>query len=71
MIKDETRNPPKKYLQLAESTDIRGPFGKLSAPFTPVGLWVEGPTIANAGNDYCSTSTPARQSIMVRCGRVI
>lgn len=52
IIKDETRTPPKKYLQVTEGTDIRGPFGKLSAPFTPPGLWVEGPTAFKVGNDY-------------------
>ena len=24
----------------------------MSAPFTPAGLWVEGPTLAKVGNDY-------------------
>ncbi len=52
IIKDETRNPPKKYLQIAESEDMRGPFQNLSAPFTPGGLWVEGPTVAKIGRDY-------------------
>jgi len=50
-FKDETRNPPRKYLQLAESTDVRGPFKNLSAPFTPAGLWVEGPTAVKIGDD--------------------
>jgi hypothetical protein len=52
IIKDETRNPPKKYLQIAESDDIRGPFKSLSPPFTPAGLWVEGPTAIRVGNDF-------------------
>jgi hypothetical protein len=51
IIKDETRNPPKKYLQIAESDDMRGPFKNLSAPFTPAGLWVEGPTALKVGAD--------------------
>lgn len=52
IVKDETRNPPKKYLQLAECDDLHGPFQKLSAPFTPTGLWVEGPTALKIGADY-------------------
>ena len=52
IIKDETRNPPKKYLQVAESDDVRGPFRNLSEPFTPPGLWVEGPTAVKIGDDF-------------------
>jgi hypothetical protein len=51
IIKDETRNPPKKYLQLADADSLHGPFKNLSAPFTPAGLWVEGPTAVKIG-DY-------------------
>lgn len=51
IVKDETRYPPKKHLQIAESDDLRGPFKALSAPFTPPGLWVEGPTAIKIGND--------------------
>ena len=50
-MKDETRNPPKKFLQIAECEDLHGPFQTLSAPFTPPGLWVEGPTAITLGND--------------------
>jgi hypothetical protein len=52
IIKDETRNPPKKYLQVAESDDLRGPFKNLSASFTPPGMWVEGPTALKIAEDY-------------------
>jgi len=52
VIKDETRNPPKKYLQLAAADALQGPFHTLSAPFTPPGLWVEGPTALKVGDDY-------------------
>jgi hypothetical protein len=52
IVKDETRYPPKKYLQLAAVSDVRGPFGALSAPFTPAGVWVEGPTAVKIGDDY-------------------
>ncbi len=51
LVKDETRHPPRKYLQLAEAADLRGPFGALSAPITAPGLWVEGPTAIQAGQD--------------------
>lgn len=52
IIKDETRTPPRKYLQIAAGDDVRGPFSPLSAPFTPPGLWVEGPTALKVGADY-------------------
>jgi len=52
IVKDETRNPPKKFLQLASAEDLHGPFGKLSAPFSPNGLWSEGPTAIKIGDDY-------------------
>ena len=52
ILKDETRNPPKKYLQLADAETLQGPFGKPSAPFTPSDLWVEGPTALKIGGDY-------------------
>lgn len=51
IVKDETRNPPKKHLRIAESDDVQGPFRNLAAPFTPAGLWVEGPTAIQIGDD--------------------
>jgi hypothetical protein len=51
LVKDETRNPPRKYLQLAPAPDLQGPIGKLSAPITKAGLWVEGPTALQVGAD--------------------
>ena len=51
MVKDETRHPPRKYLQVAAAPDLHGPFGKLSAPITKPGLWVEGPTALQVGAD--------------------
>ncbi|MET0319395.1 MAG: glycoside hydrolase family 43 protein [Duganella sp.] len=51
LVKDETRNPPKKHLQVAEAPDVQGPFGALSAPITPPKLWVEGPTALQIGDD--------------------
>jgi beta-xylosidase len=52
IVKDETRNPPKKNLRIAESDDVEGPFTNLSAPFSPAGLWVEGPTAIKVGDDF-------------------
>lgn len=44
IVKDETVNPPRKHLRVASAASAQGPFGELGAPFTPPGLWVEGPT---------------------------
>jgi hypothetical protein len=52
IVKDETRYPPRKYLQLAGAADVRGPFPPLAPPFTPSGVWVEGPTALRVGDDY-------------------
>ncbi|KQV82649.1 beta-galactosidase [Massilia sp. Root351] len=51
MVKDETVKPPRKYLQVADAPALNGPFGKLGAPITPPGMWVEGPTAIQAGAD--------------------
>lgn len=51
IVKDETVKPPRKYLQIAEAPDLRGPFKPLSEPITRKGLWVEGPTAIQAGAD--------------------
>ncbi|HVZ21324.1 MAG TPA: glycoside hydrolase family 43 protein [Vicinamibacterales bacterium] len=51
IVKDETVTPPKKHLQIAEAQTLQGPFGPLSAPFTPPGKWVEGPTAIQIGAD--------------------
>ncbi|WP_229223618.1 GDSL-type esterase/lipase family protein [Duganella sp. sic0402] len=51
LVKDETRNPPRKYLQIAEAPDVRGPFGKLSQPISAPGVWVEGPTAIQIGDN--------------------
>lgn len=52
IVKDETVKPPKKYLQIAAAETVEGPFGTLSAPFTPAGMWCEGPTAIKIGADY-------------------
>ncbi len=53
IVKDETKFPqPAKNLRLASAETVRGPFGALSAPFTPPGLWSEGPTAIKIGDEY-------------------
>ncbi|KQM36276.1 glycoside hydrolase family 43 protein [Sphingomonas sp. Leaf10] len=52
IVKDETLTPPRKWLQVASAKSPTGPFGKLSAPFTP--SWVEGPmTTVIGGETVC------------------
>ncbi len=53
IIKDETKFPsPAKNLRVGKAGGVRGPFGQLSEPFTPAGLWVEGPTALKIGDEY-------------------
>lgn len=51
LVKDETRHPPRKYLQLARAAGLQGPFAPLGSPITPAGLWTEGPTALQVGDD--------------------
>lgn len=51
IVKDETRFPPKKYLQQANAKSFTGPFETLSAPITKEGYWVEGPTAVQVGDE--------------------
>jgi beta-xylosidase len=50
IFKDETLTPPHKYLCMAESTDVQGPYTNVTGPFTRT--WVEGPTAIKIGDDY-------------------
>jgi beta-xylosidase len=53
VIKDETKFPaPAKNLRIGPAESLRGPFGALSKPFTPIGHWVEGPSAIKIGSDY-------------------
>jgi len=53
IVKDETKFPvPRKHLRLALGDDPEGPWGELTAPFTPAGVWAEGPTAIKIGGDY-------------------
>lgn len=47
--KNETEKPPEKNLHLATSDKVTGPWSKASEPFSPKGLWVEGPTAVKTG----------------------
>lgn len=48
IIKDETVEPPRKWLQTARAQSATGPFGPLSKPFSPA--WVEGPMTTRIGD---------------------
>lgn len=53
VIKDETKFPePAKNLRMAPADSVQGPFGPLSAPFSPAGLWAEGPSAIRIGDEY-------------------
>ena len=53
ILKDETKFPtPAKNLRIAAAESVQGPFGPLSAPFSPPGLWSEGPTAVKIGDEY-------------------
>ncbi|VXA97187.1 glycoside hydrolase family 43 protein [Massilia sp. 9I] len=51
LVKDETRHPPKKHLRVAPAARFDGPFGALGAPITPSGLWSEGPSVLQVGDE--------------------
>ena len=51
LVKDETLHPTKKFLLQASAASYLGPFGKLSKPISPEGVWVEGPTAIQIGNE--------------------
>ena len=52
ILKDETRHPPAKNLRIATSDKVTGPWSAASSPFTPPGLWVEGPSILKVGQSW-------------------
>jgi beta-xylosidase len=49
ILKDETRHPPAKNLRVARGDGVTGPFTAASQPFTPDGIWVEGPSVLRIG----------------------
>ncbi|KCZ92913.1 glycoside hydrolase family 43 protein [Hyphomonas johnsonii] len=49
-IKDETKRPePEKNIRMAFAAHAQGPYGPASAPISPDGVWVEGPTAVKIG----------------------
>jgi hypothetical protein len=50
VVKDETKNPVKKNLRLAEGEHADGPFGNAGEPITP--SWVEGPSAIQLGENF-------------------
>lgn len=52
-IKDETKVPvAEKNIRMAFSDHAAGPYGPASAPISPLGLWVEGPSAVKAGGQW-------------------
>lgn len=51
ILKDETRHPAEKNLRVARSDSLYGPWTEPSEPFTPEGVWVEGPTLLDLGEE--------------------
>jgi hypothetical protein len=51
LVKDETRYPPMKHLRVAQASSFEGPFGPPGAPITPSGLWSEGPSVLQVGDE--------------------
>lgn len=51
IFKNESGNPAEKNLRIAVSDKVTGPWSKGAKPFSPKGLWVEGPTCTKVG-DY-------------------
>jgi predicted GH43/DUF377 family glycosyl hydrolase len=53
ILKDETKFPkPKKYLCIASSDSLTNSWSKPGLPISPTGMWVEGPTMTEIGNEY-------------------
>ncbi|MBB4659579.1 glycoside hydrolase family 43 protein [Parvularcula dongshanensis] len=52
-VKDETKRPePEKNVRIAIAADPQGPYGPASPPFTPEGVWVEGPTAVKIDGEF-------------------
>jgi len=50
VIKNETRHPPAKNLCVAFAEKVLGPWSAASRPFSPPGVWAEGPSLLRVGN---------------------
>lgn len=67
VLKDETRHPPAKNLRVSFAERMAGPWSPASPPFTPAGLWVEGPSILRVGDAwhiYFDAYTQGRYGMM-------
>tara|TARA_R110000803_G_scaffold112327_3_gene180694 strand:+ start:1889 stop:2857 length:969 start_codon:yes stop_codon:yes gene_type:complete len=52
-LKDETKRPePEKNIRMAFADHAQGPYGPASPPFSPDGVWVEGPTAVKIDGKY-------------------
>ncbi|HPE48956.1 MAG TPA: glycoside hydrolase family 43 protein [Hyphomonas sp.] len=52
-LKDETKRPePEKNIRMAFAASAHGPFGEATPPFSPRGIWAEGPTAMKIGDTY-------------------
>lgn len=52
-IKNETKVPTaQKNIRIATASAAGGPYGAASASITPTGVWVEGPTAMQIGQDW-------------------
>lgn len=52
-IKDETKRPePEKNIRISIAANPEGPWGPASPPFSPDGVWVEGPTATKIGDEF-------------------
>ena len=51
IVKDETRQPPKKNLRIASASGPEGPWSAASAPIS-TNTWVEGPSPVQVGSQY-------------------
>lgn len=52
LVKDENRYPPAKHLLVATASDIQGSWQWQEQPFSPAGVWVEGPAIVELDGWY-------------------
>jgi len=53
VLKDETKFPdPKKYLCISTSDSLISSWSNPGPPISPSGIWVEGPSITEIGNEY-------------------
>ncbi|MEM8671837.1 MAG: glycoside hydrolase family 43 protein [Planctomycetota bacterium] len=52
IAKNETKHPPAKNLHVASSEKVTGPWKQISDSFSPKGVWVEGPTALQVGDEW-------------------